>query len=379
MSFPDEPHNIKASILSCRQTTAKLVLSNAGKEDAKAKMLVADQRRDIATRLLEHEQLRSIHLPFVPSPTPSGTSPPKEGEPPNTTTSTSVMLSVPKQSDGVGIPGSVDLPEAATVILPSSFSPEEQTRHEMASLVQHERALREDDALRILELLRVAVKRYAHGVQQKVSNKVAVGQWAHTRMRTRVAKFSADVNVYAEKYRRVRSALLSLGMDNGDVVFQELREQDLGVGAALWGKHFLGGGKSKLSWIWRVPQQGGAEADWLKEGELNLTGTRSKALIASVADKVLWFQCRAQVKRWGEEVQIIVEELRRCVKFFGAYEIAWGKLIMEGENTRGRDAFCQKKVNTYRRLKVESEQYLKNHDHAYWQQRRLALTHLNIY
>lgn len=146
----------------------------------------------------------------------------------------------------------------------------------MATLVQHERALREDDALRALEHLRVAVKRHAHGVQQKVSNKVAVGQRAHTRMRTRLAKFSADVNVYVEQYRRVRSALLRLGMDINDVIFQDLREEDLGVGAVVWGKHYLGGGKSKLSWIWRIPHREGAEADWLKEGGLTILLTSAE-------------------------------------------------------------------------------------------------------
>lgn len=86
-------------------------------------------------------------------------------------------------------------------------------------------------------------------------------------------------------------------------------------------------------------------------------------MIARAADKVLWFQCRAQVKRWKEETEIIVEEFRRCVKFFGAYEIAWGKLVMEDVDGRGKDAFCQKKVDMYRRLKAESKRYLTNHHH----------------
>ncbi|KDQ05485.1 hypothetical protein BOTBODRAFT_182533 [Botryobasidium botryosum FD-172 SS1] len=256
---------------------------------------------------------------------------------------------MPERGRSASTSVSADMPETATVILPSSFTSEEQRRHGMATLVQHERVLREEDALRILELLRVAIKRYAYGVRQKVSNNAAVGQRAHTRMCTRVAKLYADVNAHAEQYRCVRSALLALGMDDDDGIFQELRQEDLGVSGVLWGKHFLGGGKSKVSWIWRVPQRGGAEADWLKE-----------------ADKVLWFQCRAQVKRWREETEIIVEELRRCTKFFGAYETAWGKLIERGREMEGRSAFCQKKVNMYRRLKMESERNLRNLDHPYW-------------
>lgn len=160
-----------------------------------------------------------------------------------------------------------DLPEAVPVILPSSFSKEEQDRHGMQDLVQHERDLRKAGALGALELLRVAVKRRANGISEKQSKKSARGQRANTRMETRVQRLSAEVNRIADEYRVARAALLRLGMSKDDLIFKELLPEHLSVGQIIWGKGFLGAGRSKLSWIWLVPQVGGNSGDWSKEGE----------------------------------------------------------------------------------------------------------------
>lgn len=65
--------------------------------------------------------------------------------------------------------------------------------------------------------------------------------------------------------------------------------------------------------------------------------------------------------RWEEEVELLKEEMRQCIKFFRFFGDAWDKVKVGGERNgqMGRAAFCQKKVNMYRRLTQEFDTYMR--------------------
>lgn len=138
----------------------------------------------------------------------------------------------------------------------------------MVEFAAQERKLREASATNTLDLLRVAIKRRAHGLGQKLSHKSARGQRANTRMEGRVGTMQVSVNRLADEYRATRAALLALGMPDDHPLFKELRMEDIGVGKLLWGKRSLGSGYAHLSWIWQVPMEGGTAEDWSTEGTI---------------------------------------------------------------------------------------------------------------
>ncbi|KDQ18592.1 hypothetical protein BOTBODRAFT_171407, partial [Botryobasidium botryosum FD-172 SS1] len=231
-------------------------------------------------------------------------------------------------------------------LLPSSYTPEEQTKYKLEALAATEQRFREAQAHEALGDLRIAIKRRAFGLKLKKGNKSGRGQKANTRMQTQLRALQADVVKHAEKYRSARKALRSLGMPKEDKTFRPLEPED------LWGSHMddgwenesmldvtTGEGKRHVSWIWlteRVSTAASTDASWAKE-----------------ADRVLWFRARARRDRWLEEVEILEAEIARSEKYFQFYAEAWRRQVGANPDTqlgRGRNAYCHKMERVYKYL-----------------------------
>ncbi|KDQ05652.1 hypothetical protein BOTBODRAFT_182364 [Botryobasidium botryosum FD-172 SS1] len=230
------------------------------------KALIKDQRWRIRAQLAAYEPWRAIHLPVTPLPPIVNMD--SESTTPAATTAASATsaLGLTPVTAPLPLPSTTDQPELYPVILPSSFSKTEQERHGMADLVCLERDLREKAASEALDLVRVAVKRRAHGISEKRSHKSTRGQQANTRMESRIKRLSTEVDKAADQYHVAYTALLALGMPTDHPVFKELLPEHLSVGSMIWGKDFLGAGRSRLPWIWLTPNVGGTPEDWSKEG-----------------------------------------------------------------------------------------------------------------
>ena len=119
---------------------------------------------------------------------------------------------------------------------------------------------------------------------------MGASQWVSTRARNLIERFKNKTSHCAERYQAARSALASLDPD-GDWKnsMQVLQEEDIrGPGRG----EDEAEGTWQLSWIWRVSGVMGASSQ-VNLG--HLTDAESKACAA----------------RWAEEVQLLVEEMRR--------------------------------------------------------------------
>ncbi|KAG2335898.1 hypothetical protein BDR05DRAFT_897522 [Suillus weaverae] len=81
----------------------------------------------------------------------------------------------------------------------------------------------------------------------------------------------------------------------------------------LWGESE---GRRKLLWIWNMRGAGGSEKDDTGGLEGTDDTTKSFLLTDSAADmQIKWCKARAHAMRWGEEVELLQEEMRHILAF----------------------------------------------------------------
>ncbi|KAI0686904.1 hypothetical protein C8T65DRAFT_590675 [Cerioporus squamosus] len=240
------------------------------------------EKRNVLTRRIETWQgMQDLHMPIIPqfrSSAQTGAVPPPA---PGATT----MSSTP--SDTTPTSHSLD-PENVHLWLPSALPP--VLRASLPpGLSDKERRLRiaqADDALEdIRRLWRILV-----GIADfKRLNISGTGQRTSGRVRTLFTKFQEKVKRAAERYRGARAALESL--DNGgdwEARFKVLLDADL-RGPGRESNDRGSEGRHQISWIWLVPR-----------------GTDQ-------VSKASWTQT---AERWGEEVTLLQEEMRRVIEYF---------------------------------------------------------------
>ncbi|KAF8326255.1 hypothetical protein F5887DRAFT_900090 [Amanita rubescens] len=132
----------------------------------------------------------------------------------------------------------------------------------------------------------------------------------NTRSQTLIDRARAKVTANAAKYRIARISLGQLApFLNKDYSWasklRELSESDIeGLPAEGWGE-----GQRRLSWIWimtGVDAGNGAQLQPLADGL-----------------RLQWCRARARALRWGEEISLIKEEMRRVLAYFTWYEQWW--------------------------------------------------------
>ncbi|TDL19767.1 hypothetical protein BD410DRAFT_751691, partial [Rickenella mellea] len=204
-------------------------------------------------------------------------------------------------------------PESIQLLFPSQVSKCERAAICSPDLEVKEFRLRVaqcDDALhQIRRLLRIRSNLWHYKRGQ------VFGQRSSTRARTLIARFDERIQRMAERYRAARAALISLdhpgdwserfkALDPTDI--QGPRQEDDAIvefPKPLPQNHWVSEGRRTPSWIWYVPNvqlsgDAAAEARDLNEGM-----------------RVEYCKSRARALRWEEEVELVVEEMKRTITF----------------------------------------------------------------
>jgi hypothetical protein len=162
-------------------------------------------------------------------------------------------------------------PEIQSLKLPSSFTSAQRATLGLDDLAAIEYDLREGQAYDALHEVREAIKTFNYNLAFKKTN--IHGQRANTRAQSFLRSLAGDKVSAADKYRRARTALLSLGLREDDKVFQPLYDNQ------LWMKNVneprkLGEKAVVDPWIWIVGRPKGMskeeEADWSLDSKFRL-------------------------------------------------------------------------------------------------------------
>lgn len=144
------------------------------------------------------------------------------------------------------------------------------------------------------------------------------GQGANTRARSTLKTIDARIEAAASRYECAHKALVILGGLLGEAGWQSslrpLNRQDIhSMSDLLWGESE---GRRKLSWIWNMCGAGGSEKDDTGGLEGTHDTTKSFLLTDSAADmRIEWCKARARAMCWGEEVELLREEMRHILAF----------------------------------------------------------------
>ncbi|TFK79956.1 hypothetical protein K466DRAFT_504721 [Polyporus arcularius HHB13444] len=321
-----------------QQRALKARQKNASATDAN--LADVQEKRTVLQRRIEAWQgMQDLHMPIVsqfrhtgdPSP---ATSPSSAGS-----------------AAGAGEVPSVTKAEHVQLWLPSSL-PAPLRLSLSSGLVDKERRLRmaqADDALDDIRRLRRILTGIADFKRYNVSG---TGQRTSGRVRTLFAKFDQKVRRAAERYRAARTALECL--DRGgdwEARFKVLRDADLrGPGRDGDGEETtrLGEGRYEISWIWLVPRGADLSMPDGVEGELD-----PNEFLENV--KVEWARSQARMERWGEEVLLLQEEMRRVIEYFEWKARWWREQVARRTHIasalqRGLGAYAEFQASVFERL-----------------------------
>ncbi|KAF9462252.1 hypothetical protein BDZ94DRAFT_1322782 [Collybia nuda] len=232
-----------------------------------------------------------------------------------------------------------DLAETISLILPSSIrqpTPCDPRLHEM------EWKLRIPQANDALDDLREGLRLRAYLYIDK--DRFQRGQYHNTRSRGIIDRVQVKINAAVLKYRVARNALLSLsgilGKVGWEIEFPPLLDRDV---KQLSGDDTESEGHRSLSWIWTH------------------LGDKSQLNEERLQDvlRIEWCKSKARADRWSEEVQLLLEEMRRVLQFFESMADKWdaraqGMCFIPKERAidNGLAAYSAKQAALYRALKA---------------------------
>lgn len=208
--------------------------------------------------------------------------------------------------------------------LPSSYHPLVLQQATMRHLVNIEMDFRRPEAERALEDLKSAII-----VREvlKMQKKKTSGKGMTLRNQSAIGKANEEVRRAANAYRRHWVSLRALGMPQEDPHLRRLVDADL--------EHFdvslerdLGKSTRVASWLWENFSFVDAEQDpryqaFYEDGMYAVRCASGAHADHPLARKVHWFRSSAQHARWQEELEILLEEMRRTIRFFVFWERWW--------------------------------------------------------
>jgi hypothetical protein len=170
-------------------------------------------------------------------------------------------------------PSSIDssAPEETPLKLPSQYMAHMRAAYNLSGLAEAEYRLREGQAHDALEKLRFCIQVYQYNVRFKKEH--VFGQRANTRAQAYLMTLAHDRDRASEKYRRVRKALLRLGLSPQDSTFRALNEKDEAFDATKNTSRAskLGDSKKEDPWFWDVGKPSNLTKDekkeWMKESK----------------------------------------------------------------------------------------------------------------
>ncbi|TDL14376.1 hypothetical protein BD410DRAFT_697320, partial [Rickenella mellea] len=287
------PHEISASTflssgleLEEQQRALKVLVSNASAKSDVQAAEIQQRRNALKHRIDVWRKVQGVYMPGV---------------------STSLQdrhPSLDEQSE----PSNSELSE---LYLPSSLAL--AVRAAVApGLAEKELCLRLAQADDCIHQLRRNLRIRANLWRYKVFN--STGQKANTRTRVVIDRFQGKINRHVEGYRAARLALLSLD-PNGKWTerLQVLNSDDIrgpsrDDGAELSGRDRTSEGRHVAPWIWHITiaSESGESVDEMNDDV-----------------RVEWVKTAARVDRWGEEVTLVCEEMRRTLAFLEWRAVWW--------------------------------------------------------
>jgi len=241
-----------------------------------------------------------------------------------------------------------ETPETVKLWFPSQLTPDSRDGLCVEGLPRIEFRLRfaqAHDALNLIRRLR--------GVYQALLMKnqvhISSSQGTMTKAKALFSSFTLKINQAAARYRDARIALLRL--DPGENILKwkdnlkELRRED--IRGPSREPNETSESRHQMSWIWQVTSPHGN------------TGINDLDLHAVM--RVEWCKATARVERFKEEVELVVEEMRRTLEFFKWTADNWKKAgdrfqeapverTMDGDTSAGIRAYAFRKAAHYRRL-----------------------------
>lgn len=156
----------------------------------------------------------------------------------------------------------VDHVESELLYMPSQLPEELRQLEWFKQLSEIELELRKGSAYDAINNLRVAL-RYRASVQSR--QRKAQSQTTSTRAAAVLNSAHLLVDRRSAWYRRVRDAMLSLGLEPTDQTFRPLLQEDVSLKNPFTYKE-RGDGRKLETWIWTMGQRHGDQDEWEDEG-----------------------------------------------------------------------------------------------------------------
>ncbi|KAI0063770.1 hypothetical protein BV25DRAFT_1767553, partial [Artomyces pyxidatus] len=230
--------------------------------------------------------------------------------------------------------------------LPTSRGPKTIAHVALRKAVEAEMELRKGEANDALDDLRAQIITNYGWRHEKKKNVKGVKR--ATKANRAIQLKQKAIDHAANRYRRARSCLISLGMDQKDPTYRVLRQHDKVSFNVFHTDDKPSSAKarnSKLpSWIW---------------GDSSFVAKMGPGAVRNFCDeafKVRWFRERAAMSRWHEEIQLLEEEMGRMLRYFEHYVAKWRTSADEhtARHERGMSAYARRQAHRHSRLFDES-------------------------
>jgi hypothetical protein len=248
-------------------------------------------------------------------------------------------------------------PEKERLMVPSDFSDAQRRSLGIQELAKVEYSLREGQAHDALDKVRLAIQTFNYNMKFKLDN--VRGQQPNTRAQQFLSSLSKDKVSAADKYRRVRTALLALGLSEDDKTLQPL------LNSQLWCKNenspaAQGDAKTEDPWYWVVGRPSSLspaeEAEWQIESKEAPVFLYDVLLMICTANRAKWFRARAACNRAQEEVEILEEEFRRAHRSFERMGKVWEELAEHVQGEKCKVAYSYRQSEMYNQLAINCKE-----------------------
>jgi hypothetical protein len=255
------------------------------------------------------------------------------------------MSGVDRLLDGIDIVLITDHPENVQLWLPSDLpqsSRDELCTPGLASMEYHHRYAAAIGALQDIRRF----LQFSQAIITKTQSHISNTQ--KTRNNTQTKKVRQKIALAAATYRVCRSAISKLAPNEEFGLWkdhlQELAQDDLR--GPVRGDSETSESRHQASWIWTTPALSSRSTD-----------DDSEDLHAAL--RVEWCKAQERASRWEEEVELVVEEMRRTLVYFKWLAHEWEKKATLRVDTSsptddvtmaGISAYAHKQAALYRKL-----------------------------
>ncbi|RPD56066.1 hypothetical protein L226DRAFT_546322 [Lentinus tigrinus ALCF2SS1-7] len=188
------------------------------------------------------------------------------------------------------------------------------------NLMELEWRLRRAQAFDALADLRAHLEVRSH--LYKFKDRFARGQRANTRAQTIIKQAEVKIDEDAARYRAAYAALRSLantlGKAGWEADFAPLHAAD--IRHVTEGMEGESEGRRTLSWIWKA-----ARSAHSVDTETCTQGAMEESLQETL--RIEWCKARARAARWTEEVELLLEEMRRTIAYHAWRAAEWHAVV----------------------------------------------------